>query len=186
MLKNILLETAKIINRDDLIEALNTTNQVSQSIENDILRLVSYFNYTLETLCENYFNLTNTQSIYSDKNKKIYYINFKNEPIKISKISKNNQSVFFSKYTNFITVPEKNTKYEITYTFLPERVNDLNKKIILPQGITRKILCYGIAGEFLASKNQFEKAEYWNNKFMFEIFKSKTSKDRKVKQTFII
>lgn len=186
MLKNILLDTAKILNRDDLIDALTTSNQNSQAVENDILRLISYFNFTLDTLCENYFNLINRQSIYSDNNKKIYYINFEKEPLNINKISKNNQAVFFSKYSKYVTVPEANSKYEIEYKFSPDRINDLNQKIKLPQGINRKIICYGIAGEFFASKNQFDKAEYWNNKFMFEIFKSKTSKDRRIKQTFTI
>ena len=71
MLKDILLTTAELINRDDLIEGLNGNNN-SQSIQNDILRLISYFNYTMETLCENYFNLSNKQKISSDSKKQIY------------------------------------------------------------------------------------------------------------------
>ena len=185
MLKDILLKTAELINRDDLIEGLNNTNN-SPSIQNDICRLISYYNYTLETLCENYFNLIITQKISSDNNKKINYFNFTYKPLKILKVANNNKQVFFSEYSKYITVPEANNFYEITYKFLPDKITSLNSNTTLPKGITEKIICYGIASEFLASKNQFEKSEYWNNKFMFEIFKSKTSQDRRLKQTFLI
>ena len=186
MLKDILLKTAELINRDDIIEALNNKQTPSQSIQNDIYRLISYFNYTLETLCENYFNLTNTQTISSDRNKKINYLNFYKKPLKIIKVLKNNRPVFFLENSKYLTVPEANVSYEITYKFIPEKIVELDSAVNLPFGVSERIICYGIASEFLASKNQLEKSEYWNNKFMFEIFKSKTSKDRKVKQTFII
>ncbi len=186
MLKDILLKTAELINRDDLIDGLNkNSSENSQSIQNDILRLISYYNYTMETLCENYFNLTHTQELFSN-NKKINYLSFSYEPTKIINVCKNKKPVFFSSYSKHITVPEENVKYEVTYKYLPDRVTNLNEQISFPKGISEKIVCYGIASEFLASKNLFTQAEYWNNKFIFEIFKSKTSKNRKLKQTFVI
>ena len=185
MLKDILLKTAELINRDDLIDGLNNNNN-SQSIQNDILRMISYYNYTMETLCENYFNLSTKQIISSNNNKQIHYFNFTFKPTKILSVLKNNKNVFFSEYTKYITVPESNNEYEIIYKFIPDRLSNMEDSICLPYGITEKMICYGIAGEFLASKSQLDKAEYWNNKFMFEIFKSKTRKDRKLKPTFTI
>lgn len=187
MLKDILLKTAELINRDDIITELNSETQTnSQSLTNDILRMISYFNYTLETLCDNYFNITNTQTFYSDKNKKISYLNFAFEPTKIERVSKNEKPVFFSEFSKFLTVPQAETSYEVTYKFLPDPINNLNDKVTLPKGVSEKIICYGIASQFLASKSLMEQAEFWNNKFMLEIFKSKTSKNRKVKQNFIL
>lgn len=187
MLKDILLKTAELINRDDLIEGLNNKfSNNPQSLQNDIYRLISYYNHTLETLCENYFNLTHTQEIFSNQNKKISFLNFKYEPTKIVKVTKNKKPVFFSEYSKFITTPEANVLYEITYKYLPDRIVNLEENINLPRGITEKIICYGIASEFLASKDNITQSEFWYNKFMFEIFKSKTTKDRKIKQTFII
>lgn len=186
MLKDILLRTCEIINRDDLIDGLNKNlSENPQAIQNDIIRLVSYFNHTMETLCDNYFNLTHTQELFSN-NKKINYLSFDFEPTKIISVSKNKQPVFFSSYSKYISVPEDNIKYEVTYKYLPDRLTNLSDVIKMPKGISEKIICYGIASEFLASKNQFSQAEYWNNKFIFEIFKSKTSRNRKLKQTFII
>ena len=187
MLKDILLKTSELINRDDLIEGLGKNLfENSQSIQNDISRLISYYNHTIETLCENYFNLTNSQKILSNRDKKISFLNFSYEPTKILTVKKNEKPVYFSIYSKYITVPEENAIFEITYNYLPDRVTNLNDKLNIPKGITEKTICYGIASEFLASKNQITQAEYWNNKFMFEIFKSKTTQDRKLKQTFII
>jgi len=185
MLKDILLKTAEIINRDDLIDGLNNCNN-SPSVKNDIIRLISYYNYTIETLTDNYFNLINKQTIQSSNNKQINFINFTYNPLKIISVTKNGKPVFFSVYSKYITVPEDNVIYEITYKYSSDKVKDIDEKVSLPNGITEKIVCYGIASEFLASKNKFEESEYWNNKFMFEIFKSKTSQDRKLKQTFVI
>ena len=185
MLKEILIKTAELINRDDIISELKSeTPGNSISINSDIYRLISYYNYIIEILCDNYFNIQQTQSIYSDKNRKINLLNFNYEPTKITCVYKNNRPVFFSEYTKFITVPEANTCYEVTYTYLPDRVTELTSEVELPLGVTQRIVCYGIASEFLASKGNKAQAEYWNNKFMFEIFKSKTTKDRKIKQTF--
>lgn len=186
MLKDILLKTAELINRDDLIDGLNKEiSENSQAIQNDIIRLISYYNHTIETLCENYFNLTYSQEIYSN-NRKISFLNFNYEPTKVINVLKNKQPVYFSTYSKYILVSEDNCKYEVIYKYLPERILNLSDNIKLPKGVTEKIVCYGIASEFLASKNQLNQAEYWNNKFIFEIFKSKTSRDRKLKQTFVI
>lgn len=184
MLKDILLKTAEILNRDDIINELNNPSNSSPAIQNDIYRLISYFNYTLDTLCENYFNITISQNIYSDKDKKISFLNFEKEPTQIIKVLNNGGPVFFSKYSKFITVPEAKEKYMIVYKFTPDRVTNLSDEVKLPTGVSEKLICYGIASEFFASKNLFEQSEYWNNKFMLEIFKSKTSQDRKLKQTF--
>lgn len=186
MLKDILLQTAELINRDDLIDALNSDNITSQSIQNDILRLISYYNYTIENLCENYFNITTTQTITSDKNRKINYLYFIFKPIKIISITKDNKPIFYSEFSKFILLPQACTSYDIQYKYIPDRITCLTDKVRLPKGVMPKTVCYGIASEFTASKNQQTQAEYWNNKFMLEIFKSKTSKDRKLKQTFLI
>lgn len=186
MLKDILLKTAQLIDRDDIIEELENPKNSSPAIQNDIYRLISYFNYTNEILCENYFNISNEQTFLSDKNRTIYFQNFEFEPTKILKVLKNDKPVFFSVYSKYLTVPEAKTKYNIIYKFTPERVLNLLDKVTLPHGVSEKLICFGMASEFLASKNQVSQAEYWNNKFMLEIFKSKTSQDRRLKQTFTL
>ena len=185
MLKNILIKTAEIINRDDLISELNSET-ITPSLQNDIMRLISYYNYTIEKLCENYFPFYYTQTIHSDKNRRINFLNFKYHPLKTISVTKEGKPKFYSENFKYLTTTEACTEYEITYTYLPEPLNNLIDKINIPHGISTKMICYGIASEFLACKNNMEKSEYWNNKFMLEIFKSKTSRDRKLKPTFYL
>ena len=186
MLKNILIKTAEILNRDDIISELNSENSNSSELQNDIFRLISYYNFTIEKLCENYFSISHTQSIHSDKNRKISFLNFKYQPLRIYSVTKNNKKVFHSEFSKYILVPEACCNYEISYTYLPDHLTNLNDKVELPRGISTKMICYGIASEFLACKNNIDKSEYWNNKFMLEIFKSKTSRERKLKQNFFL
>lgn len=185
MLKDILLQTAQLINRDDLIDALNNGSK-SEATNNDLLRLISYYNFTIETLCQNYFFINHKQKIVSDKNRKINYLNFSYNPIKIISVSKNGKPVFFSEYSKYLLVPEFNTEYEISYNYILDRVSNLNDNTIIPRGVSEKTICYGIASEFSASKNKKDEAEYWKNKFMLEIFKSKTTKNRTIKKTYSI
>ena len=187
MLKDILIKTAELTNRDDIITELKSKNKSTpQAIQNDILRLISYYNYTIENLCGNYFSLKETQFITSDKNRKINFLNFTYEPKEIVCVKRNQRNIFFSQYSNHITVPEANVSYEIVYKYIPDPVLNLNDKCVLPLGASKKLVCYGIASEFLASKNNIDQAEYWNNKFMLEIFKTKNLNNRKIKKTFFL
>ena len=57
MLKDILIKSAELLNRDDIINELtNKPNNLNPAIQNDICRLISYYNYTVKTLCEKYFH----------------------------------------------------------------------------------------------------------------------------------
>ena len=57
---------------------------------------------------------------------------------------------------------------------------------MLPKTIIKKVICYGIVSEAFACKNLFNESEFWKNKFLFEIFKLKTQKERRVKSTFTL
>lgn len=187
MLKDILIKTSELINRDDIImELKSNVETTSESLRLDISRLISYYNYTIEKLCREYFKLTKSQVLTSDSFRKISILNLDYEPIKILKITSNGNEVSFSEYTNYILVPASNKEYEVYYSYLPDIISDLKAKPILPNGVSEKIVCYGIASEFLASKNLMIQSDYWDNKFMLEIFKSKNIADKKLKQRFII
>ena len=74
MLKDILIKSAELLNRDDIICELNNKNETTNnSLKNDIYRLINYYNYTIQNLFEHYFFITKTDIITSDKNRKIFY-----------------------------------------------------------------------------------------------------------------
>ena len=108
-------------------------------------------------------------------------------PLKILSVSNNN----FSENNIHISATKietnsSNTKFKISYKYEPNQISDLNDEILLPLGINQKIVIYSMVSEFLASKDSFEKSEHYKNKFLYEIFKFKTKKERRLKQTFYL
>ena len=188
MLKDILIKSAELLNRDDIVNELSLKNNFTQNtmLENDILRLIHYYNYTIECLCEKYFSLEFTDEVTSDKNRKIYYEYLSLEPIKIISVSLNNKNCYFFESSNYITVPNSNCTYNVKYSYVPKPILEISSKEHKINGVSNNLICYGIVSEFFASKNMFEESNYWHNKFMFEIFKSKTKLNKKMKATFTI
>ena len=191
MLKNILIKCAEYLNRNDIITALKQHENIDSiednSLQIDIIKLISFYNYTVNTIFENYFDLIFTDTATSNDEYKIYYHDFSFKPIKIISLSDNtNNFLSYSVYPNYISVQSSFKTYKITYKYLPEEVKNLTDSINLPSMINKKIICYAMVSEFLASKNLFSESDYWKNKFMYEIFKVKTHKGRHIKSTFCL
>ena len=159
MLKDILIKSAELLNRDDIINEVNNPSQSENTaLKNDIYRLISYFNYTVQFLCENFFPLETTDSISSDKNRKIYYSCFTYQPLKIISAESKERLYNFSEHSTYIMVPFQEQIFKIKYNYLPSPAKNLNEKYCLPLKINQKIIAYGITSEFLASKNLFEES----------------------------
>lgn len=189
MLKNLLKKCAETLNRDDIVQTLNKTNDLSEiddgQIKNDIYRLISYFNFISKTICEDYSLLKETESILSSPTGQIEFFKFHHTPTKIIAVFDLNMNK-----KNFLLYPESiktnvfNEMIYVTYNYiLPDKQN-LTDKLEITKLVPEKIFVYGVLSEFLASKNQFEASEFWKNKFMFELFKIKIKKERRFKSTF--
>lgn len=189
MLKTILIKTAELINRDDItlnLKKINTIEEINnQNTITDIYKMISYCNYVLNDIFENYINLNTTELLSSDENNRIYYSKFKYTPSKIITLkTQNHTNSIFSINTTFISTNAPNQNYIINYDYLPNKLNEFNDCLELPFNFNTKIICYGIASEFLASKDQFEKSDFWKNRYLYEIFKLKIKKERRLKSTF--
>ena len=77
MLKHLLIKTAEIINRNDIISCLKTTNSIDEisdsSLQNEVCKLKNFYNFTVSSIYENYLDLTYTEKVKSDSEKKIHY-----------------------------------------------------------------------------------------------------------------
>ena len=189
MLKKILIKTAELINRDDIYSLLNKINSIdeisNQTISNDVNKMISYCNYILSDIFENYIYLNKSEELNSDENNRVYYSNFKSIPTKIISVKTlTNLSTLFLTNSTFITTNAPNQNYLINYNYLPNELKSFNDSLEIPINLNIKTICYGIASEFLASKDQFDKSEFWKNRYLYEIFKLKIKKERRVKSTF--
>lgn len=190
MLKNILLKCCELLSRDDLKNDLIQYSEI-QSIpevqsQNDILRMISYYNFITNDIFENYLDCDYTESFTTNKNGIVYFENFTYEPKKIKFITYNDRSLCYSLFTTFVKCGLQNTKVEITYSYLPKQLSSLSDKLPIKNLTIQKIIAYGIVSEFFASKNQYNESEFWHAKFIQELFRQKIKKERRLKSTFEI
>ncbi len=191
MFKDFLKKCASVLNRDDIYDELSSKTELSeianQQIQNDIVRLINYYNFILKAVCEDYIELVETETIFSNNEGRFYYSNLTFEPVKILNVYDINlNEIRFIPYPEFIDLYKANETYMVKYKYLPKDIVDLNSNIETKatKAIPDKLLIYGIVSEFLASKNKYNESEYWKNKFMYELFKYKLKKGRRLKSTF--
>lgn len=191
MIKQIFLKTSQLLNRDDIYKELNKITTIeecsNQSIQSDVVRMINYYNFVINTIFENYISLETNEEIFTNENGEVFYSSFSQKPNKILTVfNSSNQKCNHKILINKILTDLPNQKIKIVYNYVPSEINDLNQGINYPSILNDKIICYGIASEFLASKDQFDKSEFWKNKFLFELFKFKTKKERRLKKLFYV
>ena len=188
MIKNILIKCAELTNRDDIVDELKAVSNVDEinnkNIQNDIYRLISYYNFIVSNLFENYFEMKNVEVVLSNENGDIFYDNLIYAPININSVKNGNKDFSYEIHTTKISTSLPNELFEINYNYKPKEACNLTDKLNIPSFLSERIVCYGVVSEFLASKDQFDKSEFWKNKFLYEIFKIKVKKERRFKSTF--
>ena len=190
MLKNIFIKCSELLNRNDIIQELKKSNSVDDisnaQIQSDVLKMTSYYNYVVSSIFSEYIDLTFNENLISDENNKIHYFNFSYNPLKILLVTDHSHKpVCANIFTGYILTNAPNKTFNVTYKYIPEEITEFSAELNIPKHLI-KIVCYGIVSEFLACKNLYNESEFWKNKFMFELFKHKTQKDRRIKSTFRI
>ncbi len=190
MLKNLLIKCAELLNRDDILETLKSIDDVedidNKQIQNDIVRLIQFYNFTVHAACENYLGLITSEMVKSDVNKKIHYHELNFTPVRILEVRDElGGRVLFDVSPTFILTCTGNKVYQVTYKYVPDCIEKLNEKTQLPRNLNEKTIVYGVVSEFLASKSQFNQSDYWRNKFLDDLFKINIHKERRIKSTFV-
>ncbi len=189
MLKNFLIQCAELLNRNDIIYELKIHSSVNeikeQSIQNDILRLISFYNYINSSVFDKYLELIKTEIITTNSEGKIYFSMLSKTPIKIIKID-NTYSLKFMTYPNYIVTNHTNKELKITYQYLPKEATNLSDNLFTDDKNIINTITYGVISEFLASKSLFNESEFWKNRFLYNLFNLKTNKNRFIKASFVL
>lgn len=190
MLKNILIKCTEIMGRDDLSEVLKNSSDVdlieNQNAQNDVLRLINFFNYTTNYVAENYLDLMFNEKLKTDSEGKLYYYNFCFAPVRIfSIISESGKHIQYEITPNYVLTKSPHSTFSVTYKYTPNECSNLESMPDFPKNFNIDILCYGIVSEFLASKSQLVESEFWKKKFLNRLFKSKLQRERRLKSTFL-
>lgn len=188
LLKNILIKCCEILSRDDLKNDLLSYDSIeiipNTQSQNDLIRLISYYNFITNDIFENYLDLITSEKLTTNNEGCISLDNLSNKPKKIISISINGRAICYSLFTTFIRCNYRNTQIEIQYSFLPKQLSLLNDNLPIKHLCIQKTIVYGIVSEFFASKNQYNESEFWHAKFMQELFRLKIKKERRLMSTF--
>lgn len=188
MLKNFIVKCAETLNRDDICGVLKFSSTLANiedgQVKNDIIRLISYYNYISKTIFEDYVKISTTEAIVSDQNCKVGYFRLHHVPTKINKVyDKNMNEVDFETYPEFLKTNHPNKLFYVDYNYIFDDVNDLQDKIHY-HFVPERIFVAGVVSEFLASKSLYGASEFWNKKFLDDLFSYKYRKERRLKSTF--
>lgn len=190
MIKNIFLNCAQLLDRDDLYDEIKISNTIDdikeKHIQSDVLKLISYYNFITNLIYENYVELVREDDFISNSDKKIYFNGFLFRPVKVISVKSTSHDEYFQIFSDYIIVLKSNARYKVRYRYIPDNVRDLNDEIYFKGIVSDQIICEGIVSQFLASKARFNESEYWHDKFMSDLFKLKCKKDRRLKLNYKI
>ncbi len=189
MIKNILIKCARMLDREDLCDELANANSIAdiqnKQSKNDILKLISNYNYITNLVCTSLLDVTREDDFISDSNCKIYFNSFLFRPIKIVSVN-NFLSGDFKINNDSVVMDSPNRKYTIRYKFLLEDVNDFKTNFNFCELLPQHVLVLGIISQYLSTKGKYNESEYYYAKFMYEIFNLKNKKERRLKPSFCL
>jgi len=191
MLKNILIKSAELLNRIDIIDTLKTYNHLDEITDSriaaEIRIMIDFYNQISTTVFEDFLELTHTDIVSSDNYNKIQFYNLSFFPSKIISLTNEQHTRYdFKVFPCYIFTHSSNKIYHVTYRYIPNELNDISSKLNFPNKINKTIFAYGIVSEYLASKNLLTESKFWREKFLHELFKNKSHKERRIKSTFKI
>lgn len=190
MLKDILLRCSLLLDRDDLYQKLKTSKNIEDiedlMIKSDVVKLIDFYNFVINFIYENYVEIVDNNCVLSDKNGCIFYENLNFKPIKIISVSTENNQDNFLVFPSHIKVSKENYRYNVEYRYVPEERLDLDDELFDCENNNENIVCMGIVSKFLAAKGKYNESEFWNNKFMFELFNKYSKKERRLKPHFVL
>ncbi len=163
--KNIILNTAKLLNMSDLITYLDDMQHVVPSADTlkDIEDMILAVNITNSNIACNYIELTSTKRVHSDSGVVVYnYLSNKNI-IEIKSVKDlNGNKVKYTVRPDNLLIPKGS--HDIEFSYYPASVG-LADNINYYLKINEIIFALGVAGEYLFIKGDIDDAYMWDKRF---------------------
>lgn len=166
--KDIIMLVSEFVGEKELLAKLKNSDSVFNEREQEKLDImVGCFNLVNQEIASDYLpylfkeevNVENKIVKFSDLNKTVINIfEVKN------RFGMNLQFKVFSNYIEFVGHP----KY-IVYSYLPEELT-LTSQVELFNGLSARVLAYGIASEYLLVEGLSDDAEIWEERFKESLF----------------
>ena len=167
--KEIIAYACGFIGEKEIEEKLESTSTVTftDKEQEKVDALLRCFNLVNEEIASDYLPYLITEEINVD-NSILNYSSLSKTIINIYAIKGTfGRNVRYKPYPDYVEIFGKAKL--ITYSFLPEKC-ELNDEFSFYNGLSARILAYGIASEYLLSDGLSEDAEIWEERFKESLF----------------
>lgn len=165
--KDILMLACEFVGEKELIEKVKSAETLDDIETEKLDTLLSCFNLVNQEIASDYLPYLTKEEV-SDVGGRIFYADLSKKVVNVYEVkNKFGFSVPFKNFSNYIEV-EGGVK-SVIYSFLPENMGS-EDTVEFYNGLSARILAYGVASEFLLVRGISEDAEIWEERFKESLF----------------
>lgn len=185
-------DAASMLNNSDAVAFLDlyaakkqageTLPVPTDSVADFIGKLIVCLNMTIERITSEYIPLKKCESVCSDEYSKIAFSSLSARVFEVLRVEDavSFESLVVKQNPDAICVPLKYRNYKVTYKYIPTLASSIDDTIELPLAVTNRLACFGVVSDFLLSRNVFDEAKEWNDRFVAGIkMVAKLSRERR-------
>lgn len=167
MLQDLIYLSSFYLNLDDVSDYLTSlADETPLDKPDDVDKLISLANLTIRKVVREFAPLYAEESVTSNANCEISYSNLTKDVCNIKSVSTaDGLSATFRVFPEFIKVGYPNQSYFVNYSFYPDELDDLTDDLVLPIGVTKEAIAFGICAEYLTISGMFDEADVFEDKF---------------------
>ena len=166
--KEIIKNTASILNLKKIIDYLNGEIELSGEIETELSNLVLAVNMTNNNIATNYFELVDKVKVYNNEEVLLYSLISNKDIIEIKKVyNSNGEEINFDLTSRGIATSKGNVVIEFSYFPNSLKIEDT---IDYYTKINTLTMSLGVAGEYSFLKGAVDDAYMWDKRFKSNLF----------------
>ena len=141
--------------------------EFTSAVKKKIDRLIKCVGLTVDRIASNYLSVNRSEELVSDFQGKISYDDFSASVIEIIAVSdaSSGAEIPFNSLPYHLYLPYKNRRVLVDYRFSPRPLKSVDEEIVLPPIVSKRVIALGVVSDYLLSKNVYDEAKYWNEKF---------------------
>ena len=167
MLRDLIYLSSFYLNLDEVTDYLNSlTDETPLTKPNDVDKLIGLANLTIRKVVREFAPLYSEENCSSNSNCEISYSSLTNDVCNIKSVSTpDGLNSTFRVFPEYIKVGRPNNAYSVCYSFYPTELTELSDNLVLPVGVTKEAISFGMCAEYLTISGMFDEADMFEAKF---------------------
>ena len=164
--KEVIVQAAGCLGREDLIAALNKTeSEWSEEEKLELDSLLRCYNFVENEVALDYLAMKKEETITVESNK-INYSRLSSAPVNIRKVVCGGYAQRFATYPSYIYLPDGWVgQAKVTYDYIPSTKTLNSTSEFSNKGVSERLLAYGISAQYCLVNGETGRAAVWDKKF---------------------